>query len=1014
VTSGKTSVFTIISLNYGAFARTLMESLQSTHPDWDRYVLIVDRSETPTDIGGALFTTVMVEDLPLPRKQEFLFRYGVMELNTAVKPWMFAHLKGLGYRHVVYLDPDILVTDRLTDVERLLDESATGVLLPHLTAPIDDGRHPAELDIMRSGTYNLGFLALGDTPAVGPFVEWWKSKLEFEAASDIERGLFTDQKWMDLAPALFEGFAVLRDPGYDVAYWNLSHRPVARSGNGWTAANRPLRFFHFSGFNPENPKPFSKHQNRFDLDTIGPARELALEYAARVLGHEHARFRANRYGYATFDEGTPIPEVIRALYRENAVIRKRAGDNPFASASVFVLGALDGLPIILSGVWLKQRYLQKVFPDPLGSSRRTFYAWFVESGALELGIPTPFVEPVRRALVTFLASEGISLQDATQTIATDTIWTRMLVMLHRRATGGNPSIGRLLQYREASGPLQLSRLAVKQFAKTRWARKLGLSESGQPDRDIRRVRLAPAHWVGARQSPQFWGLFDTPGQDEWWMGRQAQFLIEAPEGTILRVRGTHPAEMHRLAAGRPELNINITVDDDPRGSVMLTELGPFDVSIDLGNLPANRPSVLGLAPERSCVPRELGLGLDSRTLSVQIASVEVGGTTVFNAKHPWSRRAPAQLGTPGVNVFGYARSEHGVGQSLRSFVNALDAAEIPSSIIDFNVGNLSRTEDRTLESRLVTEPAYGINVFHINADQMPVAEVHLPTHVFEHFNIGFWHWELPDMLDEHLAGFRKLSEVWVPSAFVQDAVSKKSPIPVVRMPHAIRFSTSPGASRRRFNLPEDRFLFLMMYDFSSLQERKNPAAALEAFGRASDSGVARTTLVVKTQNANYHPDDFAELQERLSGRRDVVWINETLSRQDVYDLYAVCDAFVSLHRSEGWGLGPIEAMFLGKPVVATNWSGNVDFMRPDNSLPVNYRLVKIERDVGPYRTGQTWADPDVEHAAWLMRRVMDDDDLRARISREAMRTVRDDYSPEVVGRKIRARLDYVQNVLDGR
>jgi len=88
VTSGKTSVFTIISLNYGAFARTLMESLQSTHPDWDRYVLIVDRSETPTDIGGALFTTVMVEDLPLPRKQEFLFRYGVMELNTAVKPFV--------------------------------------------------------------------------------------------------------------------------------------------------------------------------------------------------------------------------------------------------------------------------------------------------------------------------------------------------------------------------------------------------------------------------------------------------------------------------------------------------------------------------------------------------------------------------------------------------------------------------------------------------------------------------------------------------------------------------------------------------------------------------------------------------------------------------------------------------------------------------------------------------------------------------------------------------------------
>jgi glycosyltransferase involved in cell wall biosynthesis len=113
-------------------------------------------------------------------------------------------------------------------------------------------------------------------------------------------------------------------------------------------------------------------------------------------------------------------------------------------------------------------------------------------------------------------------------------------------------------------------------------------------------------------------------------------------------------------------------------------------------------------------------------------------------------------------------------------------------------------------------------------------------------------------------------------------------------------------------------------------------------------------------------------------------------------------------------MGPIEAMFLGKPVVATNWSGNVDFMRPDNSLPVNYRLVKIDRDVGPYRAGQTWADPEIEHASWLMRRVMDDDELRARISREAMRTVREDYSPEVIGRRIRARLDYVQSVLDSR
>jgi glycosyltransferase involved in cell wall biosynthesis len=1021
--AAKASVFTIISLNYGAFARTLMESLRATHPEWDRYVLVVDRSETLTDIGGELFSTVMVEDLPLPRKKEFLFRYGVMELNTAVKPWMFAHLRGLGYRHVVYLDPDILVTDRLADIERLLEEGATGVLLPHLTAPIDDGRHPAELDIVRSGTYNLGFLALGDTQATAPFIEWWKSKLEFDAASDVERGLFTDQKWMDLVPGLFEGFAVVRDAGYDVAYWNLSHRPVARSGNGWTAADRPLRFFHFSGFNPENPKPFSKHQNRFTIDTIGPARELALEYAARVLGHEHAQFRLHRYAYGFFDEGTPIPEEIRALYRENADLRKRAGDDPFASAAAFILGEVEGLPAILSGIWLKYRHLQRVFVDPLGESRRRFYSWFIESGAAELAIPAPFVEPIRRALVACLTAEGISLADATRAIATGSIWTRFLVFLHRRVSGGNPGIARLLQYREVSGPGQLARLAAAQFLKTRWASKLGFSESTGPLannprslRSLARAGAARTHdfWAATRHSPPYWGLFDEPGQDSWWMSRQAQFMIDPSAGSVLRVRGMHSGEMHRLARGSPGLNVRITVDDEPRGVIALGEWGPFDVSVDIGAVPAHRPAVLGLIPDACFVPRELGVNDDNRALSVQIANIDLGGTPVFSARHPATGGGPALLGPPGVNVIGYTRSEHGVGQSARAFISALDAAGIASSIIDFNEGNLSRTEDRSLEPRLVSEASHGINVFHINADQMPVAELHLSAHVFERFNIGYWAWELPELLDEHLSGFRRVNEVWVPSAFVQDAVSKKSPVPVLRMPHAVRFSASAENGRRRFDLPHDRFLFLTMYDLSSIQERKNPAATLEAFDRAFDGATGQAALVVKTQNAEFHPQELAALRERLSGRKDVIWINETLSRQDVYDLLAGCDAFVSLHRSEGFGLALAEAMYLGKPVVATNWSGNTDFMRPDNSFPVNFRLVRIERDFSVYRAGQLWADPDIEHAASLLRLVIDNEPLRAKISRQAMRTIRDEFSPESVGRRIRARLDYVQRILQSR
>jgi glycosyltransferase involved in cell wall biosynthesis len=396
------------------------------------------------------------------------------------------------------------------------------------------------------------------------------------------------------------------------------------------------------------------------------------------------------------------------------------------------------------------------------------------------------------------------------------------------------------------------------------------------------------------------------------------------------------------------------------------------------------------------------------------SKLRVPESSVRPAESPRRVRGPTLRGLPGVNVIGYTRSEHGVGQSARAFVSALDAAGIGSSIIDFNEGNLSRTEDRSLESRLVSKPAHRINVFHINADQMAIAEQHLPAHVFERFNIGYWAWELPDMLDEHLLGFQRVDEVWVPSAFVQDAVSKKSPVPVLRMPYAVHFSASADNGRRRFGLPGDRFLFLTMFDLSSIQERKNPVATLEAFDRAFNRGTTRAALVVKTQNAEFHPQELAALRELLSGRKHVIWINKTLPRQDVYDLIASCDAFVSLHRSEGFGLALAEAMLLGKPVVATNWSGNTDFMRPDNSFPVNFRLVQVERDFGVYRAGQTWADPDIEHAASLLRQVMDNEPLRAKISQQAMRTIREEFSPESVGRRIRARLDYLQRMLESR
>jgi glycosyltransferase involved in cell wall biosynthesis len=164
-------------------------------------------------------------------------------------------------------------------------------------------------------------------------------------------------------------------------------------------------------------------------------------------------------------------------------------------------------------------------------------------------------------------------------------------------------------------------------------------------------------------------------------------------------------------------------------------------------------------------------------------------------------------------------------------------------------------------------------------------------------------------------------------------------------------------------------------------------------------------------NAATDPERFLVLRERLRDVPGAHLLDRTLSREDVYALESVCDCVVSLHRAEGFGLTLAECMALGKPAIATGWSGNTDFMDARNACPVGYSLKPIERDVGPYRAGQTWAEPDVEHAAWYMRRLVADAELRWRLASAGRETVRRELSPIVVGERYRRRLEVLPRVL---
>jgi len=680
----RTAVFSVISPNYLGYARVLMSSVRRHHPGWERFVLIVDQADEVS--GAEVFTVVPLNALALPSPRQLCFRYGILELSTAVKPWMFEHLFGRGYERVVYLDPDIFVYSPLAE----LDTAAAGTFLtltPHLSRPVAGGNeHPGERTILQSGAYNLGFLAARRHPALGGFLAWWQEKLERECVVEIERGLFVDQKWIDLVPGLFPDVTILRHDGYNVAYWNLCHRTVATNSGAPNVNGQPLRFFHFSGLDPERPELVSTHDDTLRIGQIGEARALIEAYVAelRAAGYESSRHAP--YAFGVFRDGTPVTPAVRGAYRNSRALQAASGADPFAYSEIFAV-------------------------------------------------------------------------------------------------------------------------------------------------------------------------------------------------------------------------------------------------------------------------------------------------------------------LPGVNIVGYTSRDSGVGESARLCRNACNAAGIASQLIDVDAADVT------------TSAIHRVTIHHINADETPNVRAQIPL-VFESsaYNIGAWAWELPEFPDQWIPSAKLLNEIWAATSFIQSAVGRKLTIPVVHMPPGIAVTEIEPCSPEELGIPPGSFTFLCMFDLDSIVQRKNPLAAIDAFRRAfgDDSAAA---LLVKAGRAASYPCDYAEIEEHIRGMRNVRLTARMLSRARVNGLIAACDAVISLHRSEGFGLILAEAMDLGKPVIATAWSGNMDFMNSANSAPVNYKLVTLDRTYGPYRGGEQWAHPDLDHAAYLMQRVFEDDVWRARIGRCARETIRLSFSPAAAGLRYRRRLE---------
>jgi glycosyltransferase involved in cell wall biosynthesis len=359
----------------------------------------------------------------------------------------------------------------------------------------------------------------------------------------------------------------------------------------------------------------------------------------------------------------------------------------------------------------------------------------------------------------------------------------------------------------------------------------------------------------------------------------------------------------------------------------------------------------------------------------------------------------------GVDVIGFLNAEHGIGEAARLLVEALRAAPVSVSTIGFRLSESRQNVDFTTDEL----GRYKIVIAAINAElNKPVRELFGKLFFKDTYVIGQWFWELEVAPDWYADAYQYVDELWAPTKFIEDMLRREAPkrINVIHMPLPLRHSiVSPDVSRDQFDL-DDKFMFLFTFDFMSVMKRKNPLGLVEAFKKAFSPNEG-PVLVLKSINGESRPLLFAELMRACEGRSDIVIINKYLDSDKSAALMSSCDCYVSLHRSEGLGLTIAEAMLLGKPVIATGYSGNLDFMTDETSYLVPWTKVKVGDNAEAYSPDAMWAEPNLDVAAEMMRFVYENPKKARQVAQAGKRDLELRFTTEVTGLKMKTRLEHL-------
>jgi hypothetical protein len=314
------------------------------------------------------------------------------------------YLLGRGYAKVLYIDADTYVYHSLDHATRQLD-NYDGVFTPHITQSLDDQHVPNDLSILTAGTTNTGFFALRASERTGDLLTWWQEKVIHDCYNEPQRGVVLEQKWADMIPSLFPTFVLDRSPGLNVAFWNLPHRRITKTGTTYYVEDAPMIFFHFSGLDPHNPSVLSKYDTRFlKTGMPEPIPGLITEYVDHLKANGLDLYGAERYRFDFFSDGrTFICPFVRKLYRSDESIRRIFGSDPFdltrdpGFSNTYnrqAFGRGNPLTLLIAAIHAADDEPRRLFPDPWGHDASGLASWFLRWGATKYNLDDAFLRPI--------------------------------------------------------------------------------------------------------------------------------------------------------------------------------------------------------------------------------------------------------------------------------------------------------------------------------------------------------------------------------------------------------------------------------------------------------------------------------------------------------------------------------------------------------------------------------------------------------------------------------------------